>query len=44
MVAGGVKFKNQRFNATAAGVSSVLLIVAIIGTPLCRVCEAGVVC
>ncbi|KNC52807.1 uncharacterized protein AMSG_08699 [Thecamonas trahens ATCC 50062] len=31
MVVGGLKFKSQRFNATAAGVSSVLLLIAIIG-------------
>lgn len=31
MIFGGLKYKEQRFNATAAGVSSVLLIISVIG-------------
>eukprot|EP01103_Thecamoeba_quadrilineata_P018943 TRINITY_DN7485_c0_g1_i1.p1 TRINITY_DN7485_c0_g1~~TRINITY_DN7485_c0_g1_i1.p1 ORF type:complete len:478 (-),score=24.82 TRINITY_DN7485_c0_g1_i1:1-1434(-) len=32
MVAGGIKYKEQRFNPTAAGVTSVLLLISIIGS------------
>jgi Ca2+:H+ antiporter len=31
MITGGIKYKNQTFNRTSAGVSSVLLIVSIVG-------------
>lgn len=31
-LAGGIKYKEQRFSPAVAGVSSVLLIIAIIGT------------
>lgn len=31
MVIGGIKYRNQSFNRLAAGVSSVLLIVSIVG-------------
>jgi Ca2+:H+ antiporter len=31
MVSGGLKYKEQRFNSAAAGVSSVLLIISVIG-------------
>lgn len=33
MIAGGIKYREQKFNQTAAGVGSVLLIVSIIGSP-----------
>jgi len=31
MVAGGLKYKEQRFNPASAGVSSVLLLISVIG-------------
>jgi len=31
MIAGGIKYKEQRFSPAVAGVSSVLLIVSVIG-------------
>ena len=32
MIAGGIKYKEQRFSPAVAGVSSVLLLVSVIGT------------
>ena len=33
MIAGGIKYKEQRFSPAVAGVSSVLLLVSVIGSP-----------
>lgn len=32
MICGGIKFRNQKFNRVSAGVSSVLLLISIVGT------------
>jgi Ca2+:H+ antiporter len=31
MIAGGIKYKEQKFNPVAAGVSSILLFIAVVG-------------